>query len=107
MQGADPSVVESIRTGDLENAAIDEPTKALLKYCGVVTKHSYKATPEDVENLRQLGWSDEQIAETVYVAALFAFFNRVADAFGLEDPGFIEMAAEGKETPIPAEKFKD
>ena len=26
---------------------------------------------------------DAQIAEAVYITALFAFFNRVADAFGL------------------------
>ena len=30
--------------------------------------------------------SDEQIAEAVYITALFAFFNRVADAFGLDNP---------------------
>ena len=27
-------------------------------------------------------------SEGVYITALFAFFNRVADAFGLEDPGY-------------------
>jgi hypothetical protein len=28
----------------------------------------------------------------VYITALFAFFNRVADAFGLPDPGYRSMA---------------
>lgn len=31
-------------------------------------------------------WTDPQIAECVYVTALFAFFNRVADAFGIDGP---------------------
>ena len=46
---------------------------------------------DDVARLRQAGWSDQQIAEAVYITALFAFFNRVADAFGLEDPNYEAM----------------
>ena len=53
-----------------------------------MTKHAYRTTDEDVERLRQVGWTDPQIAEAVYITALFAFFNRVADAFGLEDPNY-------------------
>jgi alkylhydroperoxidase family enzyme len=58
-----------------------------------VTRHAYRTTDADVEQLRSLGWTDPQIAECVYIAALFAFFNRVADAFGLEDPGFFDRPA--------------
>ena len=34
------------------------------------------------------GHGRREIAEAVYITALFAFFNRVADAFGLEEPGY-------------------
>ena len=47
-----------------------------------MTEAAYRTTPEDVEVLRQHGWSEPQIAEAVYITAMFAFFNRVADAFG-------------------------
>lgn len=60
----------------------------MLDFVALVTRHAYKTTDEDVESLRQVGWTDPQIAECVYVTALFAFFNRVADAFGLADPGY-------------------
>ena len=43
---------------------------------------------EDVQGLRDVGWTDPQIAEAVYITAMFAFFNRVADAFGLDDPNY-------------------
>ena len=56
----------------------------------MVTRHAYRTTDDDVDRLRSLGWTDPEIAECVYVAALFAFFNRVADAFGLVDPGFLD-----------------
>lgn len=55
-----------------------------------VTLEAYKTTDADVERLRALEWSDAQIAECVYITAMFAFFNRVADAFGLEDPRYFD-----------------
>ena len=60
----------------------------MLDFVGLVTRHAYKTTDEDVQKLRSVGWADPQIAESVYVTALFAFFNRVADAFGLLDPNY-------------------
>jgi len=58
----------------------------LLRFVATVTRHAHRVTDEEVARLRAVGWSDPQIAECVYIAALFAFFNRVADAFGLGDP---------------------
>jgi alkylhydroperoxidase family enzyme len=46
--------------------------------------------------LRGAGWKEEQIAEAVYITALFAFFNRVADAFGIAPQDYL---ATGKLTP--------
>jgi alkylhydroperoxidase family enzyme len=45
-------------------------------------------TAEESQLLRDAGWTDPQIAEAIYITALFAFFNRVANAFGLNDPGY-------------------
>lgn len=56
-----------------------------------VTEAAYKTTHEDVQALRDLGWTDPQIAEAVYITAMFAFFNRVADAFGVPPQGYLEM----------------
>jgi len=36
-----------------------------------------------VQELRNAGWTENQISEAVYIIAVFAFFNRVADAFGV------------------------
>ncbi len=59
-----------------------------------MTRHAYKITPEDVEGLREFGYSDEQIAEMVYVAALFNLLNKTADAFGIKGHGRLEMPYE-------------
>ena len=46
--------------------------------------------------MRDAGWSEDQIAESVYVTAIFAFFNRVADAFGVPAQDYLST---GKLTP--------
>lgn len=40
-------------------------------------------TDEQVHSLRDVGWNDAQIAEAVYVTALFSFLVRLADAFDI------------------------
>jgi len=67
-----------------------------LEYVELVTKAAYKTTPEDAQKLRDIGWKEEQIAEAVYVTAMFAFFNRVADAFGIPSQEYLST---GKLTP--------
>jgi len=54
-----------------------------MEYAELITRAAYRSTAEDVQTLRDAGWTEEQIAEAVYIIALFAFFNRVADAFGI------------------------
>jgi alkylhydroperoxidase family enzyme len=42
-----------------------------------------------VQKLRDAGWTENQISEAVYITALFAFFNRVADAFGIPPMNYL------------------
>jgi alkylhydroperoxidase family enzyme len=82
------AVVEALARGKLDDAPVTDAERALLRVVETVTRHAYRLTDEDVEALRDYGWTDPQIAEAVYVTALFAFFNRVADAFGIQDQGY-------------------
>jgi alkylhydroperoxidase family enzyme len=68
----------------------------LLDYVKLITEAAYRSTGEDVQRLRDAGWKEEQIAEAVYITAMFAFFNRVADAFGVPSQDYLET---GKLTP--------
>jgi alkylhydroperoxidase family enzyme len=62
----------------------------------LITNAAPRSTAEDVQRLRDAGWSEDQIAEAVYVIAMFAFFNRVADAFGVPSQNYLVT---GKLTP--------
>ena len=82
--------------GKLEEAGLSAAERALLDYVEVITNAAYRSTHQDVQRLRDLGWNENQIAEAVYVTAMFAFFNRVADAFGVPPQNYLEN---GKLTP--------
>lgn len=79
--------------GDLANAGLTSKERVLLDYVRKVTEAASRTTPQDVQPLRDAGWTEPQIAEAVYITAMFAFFNRVADAFGISPQGYLEMNA--------------
>jgi len=83
--------VQAILHGRLEEAGLTEAERALLDYAELITRAAYRSTAGDVEKLRAAGWKEEQIAEAVYVTALFAFFNRVADAFGVASQDYLTI----------------
>lgn len=88
--------MNAILAGKLEEAALTSAELALMRYVKLITEAAYRSTTEDVVGLRAVGWTDDQIAEAVYVTAMFAFFNRVADAFGVPSQDYL---ARGKLTP--------
>ena len=79
--------------GNLDEAELSAAERVLLEYVAKVTEAAYRTTAEDVQKLRDHGWTEPQIAEAVYITAMFAFFNRVADAFGVPSQHYLEMNA--------------
>jgi alkylhydroperoxidase family enzyme len=90
LQDPNPDLHTCLSRGDLASAPVTTAERGLLRFVALLTQHAYKTTDAVIEELRALGWTDPQIAECVYDTALFAFFNRVADAFGLEDPHYFD-----------------
>jgi alkylhydroperoxidase family enzyme len=85
--------VQALVEGKLDEADLSAAERALLEYVTKVTEAAYRTTAEDVQGLRDHGWTEPQIAEAVYITAMFAFFNRVADAFGIPPQGYLETNA--------------
>lgn len=88
--------MNAILEGKLDEAGLTQAERALLDYVELVTKAASQTTHADVQELRDAGWTENQIAEAVYVTAMFAFFNRVADAFGVPSQDYLTI---GKLTP--------
>ena len=103
MQEPDARIHAALARADLEAAGLDAPEAALLQFVRKLTEHAHRIVDDDTDTLRALGWTDPQIAECVYVAALFGFYNRVADAFGLDDPDYFGNPPARGGDPIPTE----
>ena len=102
MQGeAFEGVAEALRNGDLDAAGLTPPERLLMEFVGTISRAAYRVTDEQVQGLREVGWTDEQIAEAAYVAALFSLFVRLADTFGIEPPAAYEP------TGIPGAVIRD
>ena len=91
MQGEQyTEVAKALRDGDLDRAPVSPAERLLLEFVGTLTKHAYRITDEQVQGLREAGWNDAQIAETVYIGALFNMFVRLADAFDIHPPAMMD-----------------
>jgi uncharacterized peroxidase-related enzyme len=81
--GISSTVVEQV-VNDPQSADISAAEKRLLAYVEKVTLHAYKVTDADVEGLKEIGWSHEEILEATLVTSLFNAINRFADALGVQ-----------------------
>lgn len=57
---------------------------AMLEYAEKLTLTPSVMTEEDVQKLRDVGWTDRDILDIVHVCAYFNFRVRVVDGLGLE-----------------------
>jgi uncharacterized peroxidase-related enzyme len=95
IHGASVQTLLAIQSNDLCSSALSESEQALLRFVRKVDDNSHEVSRADVEKVQQGGWNELQIAEAVHVAALFATFNRVANAFGLKSQGLLALYDEG------------
>ncbi len=86
----------AVLEGRLDDGVLTKAERALMDYVKLITEASHRSTAEDVQRLRDTGWTEDQIAEAVYITAMFAFFNRVADCFGIAPQNYLLT---GKLTP--------
>jgi uncharacterized peroxidase-related enzyme len=82
-QGGSLEALDAVMTCNLESPAMTHAQRTWLRFARKVTENSQAVTPTDIEELRAAGWNDLQIVETIHITALFASFNRIANAFGL------------------------
>ena len=67
MQGEQYSkAAAALRDGDLDAADLTAKHRLLLEFVETLTRHAYRITDEQVQRLRDAGWTDAQIAEAVY-----------------------------------------
>ena len=90
-QGGSEDLLFALANGDLEAPSLTTKDRELLTFVRKVTNESYKVAPEDIRQLSNAGWEQQQIAEATHITALFAFFNRVVNTFGLPSQHHLDL----------------
>lgn len=77
----DPVLVDRLATG-YRYAQLEPSERAMLDFAVKLTEQSAACTEADVEVLREVGWSDEDVMDIAEVTAMFNFTNRLASGLG-------------------------
>ena len=79
------ALVESVKQ-DPQTADVSSKMKSLLSIAEKVQQSGKSVTGEDCDSARKAGATDEEIHETVLIAAAFCMFNRYVDGLGALEP---------------------
>jgi uncharacterized peroxidase-related enzyme len=91
VHGGTSTALAAIQADNLDSPELTIAEQALMEFARKVNLNAHQIARCDVDALLQSGWSELQIAEAVHIAALFATFNRVANAFGLASQGLLAL----------------
>lgn len=71
---------------DPASAPVNEKMRALLAVAAKVQSSGLDVTDDDIAAVRAVGASDEDLHDTVLVAAAFCMFNRYVDGLAANTP---------------------
>ena len=80
--GADASDLDAICS--LPETPIDARMAPVLDFVAKLTTDPTSVTRADVEEILAAGWNDDAVTSAIFVAALYAFMNRVVEGHGLK-----------------------
>jgi len=103
-QHSDDSELASHVMHDYTKADLEPQTKGMLDYATKLTRDPASMGRSDVEALRTLGLSDEQILSVVLITCQFNFMTRLADGLGVDVPPGRQEAHEKWLSPAAAQQ---
>jgi|SRR5581483_8220946 len=97
--------LRSVVDGDEQRKAVQEDYHAanltsreiaLLDYAVKLTVYPLDMRREDLDALRQHGFTDEQLVDAVHCIGYFNFINRVLDGLGVDPEPSMRYGKEGR-----------
>jgi uncharacterized peroxidase-related enzyme len=87
----DPALVDRL-VSNYRHAPLDARERAMLDFAVRITEEAYRCDEADLDRLRELGFSDEDVMDIAETAAMFNLTNRLANALGWEpNPEYASM----------------
>jgi len=69
---------------DYRTATVQPEMKQLLAFAEKMAVDASRITREDIESLRNAGFSDRAILDAAHVTGFFSYMNRVVQALGID-----------------------
>ena len=66
----------------------------MLEFTELLTVARANVVAEDIQALRDAGWSDEDILDIVHMTALINYFYHIGDALGVDLDDMLQVAEE-------------
>ena len=85
----DPGSQLASQMGDnYRQAGLTNKQVGMLEFAEFLTVSPATVTENQVEGLRDLGWTDGDVVDIVHITALYNYMVRIADGLGIElEPG--------------------
>lgn len=84
---------------NFRKARLEAKELVMLEFAELLTVQPANVIEDDINNLREVGWTDEEIIDIVHQTALFNYMTRVADGLGVELDEHL-LAAEERDRPV-------
>ena len=85
MHNVDPDSQLAEQVGeDYHNANLTPKQVAMLEFAESLTQDPGNTNAAYVEELKAVGWTDEDIVDIVHITCLFNYMDRLADGLGVE-----------------------
>lgn len=81
--GASPEVADAVRDAAVEDMPVDDKALELLRFVQRIDHEAYKIVDADVDHLRAIGWTDDELLEAIWTACLFNAIVRLVNTLGL------------------------
>ena len=87
--GGSVDLIQQLKA-NYRQADITAAEMGMLEYAELLTVEPSNVIESDVQRLRDLGWSDEDVVDIVHQTALFNYMTRVADGLGVENDEYMD-----------------
>lgn len=82
--GVDEGLLESI-SEDIDSSPVADKLKPLLHYVWKLTLTPSEMVQADVDRILSAGWDENDLHYVVMICAMFNFFNRLIDGYGVKN----------------------
>ncbi len=90
--GVDENLLQSL-LDDVNGSPVDDKLKPVLRYVKNLTETPSRMVQADVDAIFDAGWDENSFHFTVMICALFNFYNRLIDGYGVKNTTEFRLAA--------------